>query len=119
MEAQNVRPVIRAIKFKQQCFASWLKRLDFSNQRHEMSLRVEGPVERGRQFEYAATHWGGHWVCPTAADHTDELFDVVTAHFKLGQSVLSELGCAVLIGRLGDVVKLMLDQGTEVSVTAL
>ncbi|KPB29796.1 Unknown protein sequence [Pseudomonas syringae pv. syringae] len=62
MEAQNIRAVLRPIELKQQHFAAWLKRLDVSNQRHDMSLRVEGPVERGRQFEYVAPHWGGHWV---------------------------------------------------------
>ncbi|MNE17679.1 hypothetical protein D3C80_1106700 [compost metagenome] len=38
---------------------------------------------------------------------------------ELGKPILGELGCAVLIGRLGDVVQLVLYQGTELGVGAL
>ncbi|MNZ74908.1 hypothetical protein D3C78_933720 [compost metagenome] len=43
----------------------------------------------------------------------------MTTQVELGQPVLGELGCAVLIGRLGDVVKLVFDQGAELSVGTL
>src|SRR3990167_522623 len=53
-----------------------------------------------------------------AANDTNELFDVMPAHLKLGHSLFRELGGAFVICRLGDVVQLMLHQGAELKVSA-
>lgn len=53
-------------------------------------------------------------------DHSDELLDVMAAKFEHRHSGLFvELRRAIVIGSLGDVVKLMLNQCAELQIVAL
>ena len=49
----------------------------------------------------------------------DKFLNVVSADGVLGSAILRELGCSVLVASLGAVIKLMLNQGTPVSVRHL
>src|SRR5450830_1163722 len=58
-------------------------------------------------------------ACTIAADHTDELFDVVALQLDLRCTILGECWLTVLVGRMSQVIQLVLDQCAELKVAAL
>lgn len=54
-----------------------------------------------------------------AANHPDKLLDVMALQLDLRCTVLGECWLTVLVGRVSQVVKLVLDEGTEAEVAAL